>query len=199
MAVFSFESNNLRFNRRAVTGANTDNSARVHRRAIQVCQNNLMNAGIGSGDPAGNLFGMSHGLIPGEIRNLIPHSVLTLALREIDRLSIDTGRRTGLQTPHRHADFNQFLSETDGRRIAHASCLIVLQTDMDKTVEESPRGENNRSAEESDTRFRYHTFDGICLQDQIIRGLLENIQIFLIFQFAAHRDLIKIAINLGAC
>ena len=70
---------------------------------------------------------------------------------------------------------------------------------MDKTVEEGACREDNRCAEESDSRLSDHTFDGIAFQNQIISSFLENIQIFLIFQLATHRDLIKSAINLSTC
>ena len=60
MAVLSFKSDNLRFNGWAVTGTDADNSARIHRRAVKIRQNNLVHMQIGSGDPAGNLFRVRH-------------------------------------------------------------------------------------------------------------------------------------------
>ena len=197
VAVLVGEAVDLVFDRRAVTRADTFDHARVHRRAIQVADDDLVSARVGVGHPAADLARM-HGLVAEEghhrgrgVAGLLGHH------REIHRAAIDTRRGAGLQAADTQRQLAQAFGQGDRGRIAGTAAGVVLQADVDKSAEEGAGGQYHVVGHEAQAHLCDHTLDLVLLDDQVVRRLLEYPQVRLVFQNLADRSLVQEAVGLG--
>ena len=135
MTVLTGKTLHLIFNRRAVPRTNAFNDAGIHRRPIQIRQNDVVHFFIGVRDPTRHLLRM-HDIRfhQRKMRYRIQISRLFLALRKIDAPPVDTAGRPRLQAPLTQTGSNQFFRQRHRRRIAGAPGTVMFQADMHQAV-----------------------------------------------------------------
>ena len=75
---------------------------------------------------------------------------------------------------------------------------MVIQADVDFSVEKRPRRQHHGARPKLDADLRDRADDALALDQQVIDGLLKQPQVRLVFQHAADRGLVQNAIRLGA-
>ena len=130
-------------------------------------------------------------------RNRVRIARLDLQAAEIDRASVEAGRRACLEAGLRQCHFTQSHAQRLCRRIACPARFIVLQTNVNAAVQECARRKDNRFPVECNSQLGYGARDPIVLQQQIIHRLLEDRQIGLILEACANRLLVEEPICLG--
>ena len=68
---------------------------------------------------------------------------------------------------------------------------------MDQTIEEGANGQYDRLAADADPALGDDTGDTIPVHDQIVAGLLEDLQVRVVLQGLTHHSLVQQAIRLG--
>ena len=136
MARFVGKAVHFIFNRGAVARADPFNHARVHWRAIQVTQNNLVGALVGVRDMAAHLLGMH--LPRAEVRHHRRWGIarLLFQLRKIDGFGIDTRRRAGFEPVNMKRQRTQSFCQRVGGRITRAASAALIQPDVDNATQE---------------------------------------------------------------
>ena len=119
--------------------------------------------------------------------------------RKINASTIQPGWRTRLQSPNRQFQLAQPRSETDRGRVPCPTRRIILQTDMDQARQEGAGSQDHRPRPKADASLSNHAADPLALNQKIIRRLLKQLQIGLVFQATAYRLAIQHPIGLGAC
>ena len=108
------------------------------------------------------------------------------------------GRRPGFEPPGRQLHFTQSGTQALGRRIARASRLVVLESDMNQPRQECAGGEHHRIRAENEPDLGHDPHHPIPFQQQVIDGLLEQRQIRLVFEARPDRLLVENAVCLCA-
>ena len=174
MLVTIGKAHDLVFDRRTVAGTDPFNHAGIHRAAIEVITDHVMRFLVGMRDVARHLTRMLRSIShKREDRHRII-AVLLCQNAEINRPRIDTRRGTGFQAADAQRQFTQAAGQRDRRRIACTTAAVVIQTDMDLTVEKGSDGQYHRFGAE----FKPHLGDGanntIVFDNQIFHRLLED-------------------------
>ncbi len=192
------EPGDLVLNGGTVTGAYPFDHSGVHGAAIQIVADHVVGTLVGVGDVAGDLARMLAGISDeGEHRTRIV-TVLRLHHGKIDAASIDARRGAGLEAIDAQRHFTQALGQCDRGRIPGATALVVFHPDVDQTVQEGTDGQYHRLATDADPALGHHTCDAIPVHDQIVTGLLEDLQVGVVLQHLAHDRLVEQTIRLGA-
>ena len=123
---------------------------------------------------------------------------LRLATAEVDRAAVQARRRAGLQAPLRQLELLQAHRQADGRRVARAAGLVVVQPDVDAPVQEGAGRQHHRPRPEGNAHLRDGAHHAVALQQQVVDGLLEQHQIGLVLQPAADGGLVQHAVGLRA-
>src|SRR5690606_20440493 len=189
---------NLVFDRRAVTRADAFDDTGVHRRTIEAAANDVVGFFVGVGNPATGLlrmFGRAADKTHHRNRRVAPLLVETI---EIDGAGVNARRRAGFQAIDTQRQFAQTFCQCDRRRITGATAGVIFEADMDFAAEERAGTQHDRAREKADAGVGDSAFDTIAMHDQIVDGLLENLQIRLVFQDFADRRLVQHAVGLDA-
>jgi hypothetical protein len=155
-------------------------------------------AGVGAGNPARQLLRVLRGVAKkGEnrtrlIRMLFDHH------RKIDAPPIEPRRRAGLESPDRQVQLAQPCRQRNRRWITHASANHVRHADVDQAVEKSAGGQDHGSRRKAYAELGHHPGHPIAVDDQIVTGLRENRQLWLILQATANRLPVEDTISLRA-
>ena len=118
--------------------------------------------------------------------------------REVDAVAVEARRRPGLQAPDRQLQLAQPRRERDGRRIARAPRLVVLQADMDQPGKEGPGGQHDRAPAKRKPELRDDADHAVALEQNVVHRLLEQRQIRLVLEARADRLLVEHPVGLRA-
>ena len=118
--------------------------------------------------------------------------------REIHRAPVDARRRAGFEAFHGKGQLAQASGQSVGGRIASTAPFVVLQADVNPSAQEGAHGEHHRLGVEFQAHLGDHAGDPVAVHDEIIHGLLEDIQIGLVLQGLAHDGLVQDAVRLAA-
>jgi hypothetical protein len=207
VAVFVGKAVDLVFDAGAIARAHTFDLAGEHGAAVKAGADDLVCALVGVRDPAGHLLGVhvrtAH---EAEHRHTIVgihaawHAIARLlkTLAEVDGTAIQARGCAGLQTSLRQLQFFQACGQADGRRIPCPTRRIVLQTHMDLAIQESPGREYHGARTETDAHLRDSAHHTVAFHHQIVHGLLEQPQVWLVFQDTADGGFVQNAVGLGA-
>ena len=205
MAVLVGKAIDLVFHARAIARPDAFDLAGEHRAAIETGADDLVRARIGVGDPARHLRRM-HGGGAHEAENrhgrrgATGHAIAGLldAAREVDAAAIESRRRAGLQSRLRQLQFLQACRQGDRRRITRPTGLVVVQPDVDASVEEGARREHHRAGSEGDADLRHGTHHAIAFDHEIVHRLLEQAQAGLVLQASTDGGLVEHPVGLRA-
>ena len=199
MAVLVGEAVDLVLDARAVARAHALDHAGEHRAAVEAGADDLVRAGVGVGDPAGQLARVLAGVAQeAEHRHRVQVAGLLGALGKVDAAAVDARRRAGLQPALRQLQLLQPRRQAHRRRVAGAAGGVVLQADVHPAVEEGAGGQHHRLAAEGDARLRDRAHHAVALDHQVVHRLLEQPQVGLVLQPVADRRLVEDAVGLGA-
>ena len=123
--------------------------------------------------------------------------MLLLHHGKIDGACIDAWWRARLEAIDAQRHFTQALGEGDRGRIPGAAPFVVFHADVDQTIEEGANGQYDRLAADADPALGDDTGDTIPVHDQIVAGLLEDLQVRVVLQGLTHHCLVQQAISLG--
>ncbi len=170
---------------------------RVHRRAIEVGTDDVVGARVGMGDPAAALLGVRRRVT--EERHDRPRRVTPLLLEgsEVDAARVDARRRAGLEPVDAERQLAQAPGQGDRRGIAGTAAAGALEADVDPPAEEGPGGQHDGTSVEVEAHGRACTDDAVAVQQQVVHGLLEDLQARLRLQDAADGAAVQHAVGLG--
>ncbi|MCY1527140.1 hypothetical protein D9M68_621970 [compost metagenome] len=192
------EAVNLVFNRRAIPRAHAFYHAAVHRRTVQAAADDVVRTGIGVGDPARQLLRMHPDIAQiGKHGDGIQIARLLLQHAVVDGTAINTRRRAGLQAPLRKLELFQALAQGDCGRIPCPAARVILQAHVDQAVQEGTGGEHHGLGPELQANLGNGTHDTVALYHQILDGLLEQPEVWLVLQAATDGFTVQHAIGLG--
>jgi hypothetical protein len=181
------EAVDLVFDRRAVTRPDPFDHAGVHRRAIQAAADDVVGARVGLGDPARDLRRVFvHRAEMGKHRTGLIARLLG-QLRKIDASPIQARRGPGLEPTDPQRQFAQPRRQGVGRRIAGTAAFVVGQSDVDAPGQKGAGGQHHRAGGEADAGLRHHAGHPIAFEGQVGGGLLEYVQVRLVFDQGSHR------------
>ena len=123
---------------------------------------------------------------------------LNQALAEVNAAAIQARRRAGFQAALRQLQLFQPCAQRHGRRIPCPARGVIVQPHMDLAVQESTRRQHHGLGLETDTHLGHGTHHPVTLHHQVIHRLLEQPQVGLVLQRAAHGGLVQNAVGLGA-
>ena len=184
------------FDRRAITWADPFDHAGVHWAAIEVAADHVMGFFIGVRDVARHLLRMLRRIAHEREHR---HRVITVLLcqyAEINGTRINSRRRTGFQAAYAQRQLTQTTRQRNRRRIARTATAVVVQTNMDFTVQECPDRQYHRFCAELETHLGHGANNAIVFHDKIFYSLLEDHQVRLVFQRGAHSLTVKHAVCL---
>ncbi len=192
------ETVDLVLDRRAVARPHAFDHAGIHRRTVEIGEDDLVGPLVGMRDMAIDLARML--FAAAQIRHHRQRRVAGLWLEpgEIDTLGIDTRRRPGLQPIDTERQRTQTFGQRVGRRIAGATAGMMVQPDVDHASQEGTGTQHHGIRHEADAGLGPDTDDGVVFHNQIVDALLEQSEISLVFQDAANRGLVSHAIRLGS-
>jgi len=75
---------------------------------------------------------------------------------------------------------------------------VVFQTDMNGAAKKGTGGQHHGSGIETNTGLCHHPVNRFTLDNQVVNGLLEDVEVGLVFQHGANRCLVEHTIGLGA-
>ena len=144
MAGLFGEPNHLVFNRWAISWPNTLYVPAIHGRSLQILSHNLMGLLVRMSNPARYLGHCRLSVQEREHdRQII--TILAFKARPVDRPTIQPWGRAGLQPATGRQKLPQSMRKRDRRRVANAPSRAAITPNMDHTVKESTRSQDNRS------------------------------------------------------
>ena len=120
-------------------------------------------------------------------------------LGEVNRASVNTRRRAGFQTALRQVQFAQTAAQGFGGGIAGAAAFVVFQTDVDFAGQKCAGGQHDGACFKLHAHRGDHAADAFAVKRYVFDGLLEKLQIFLVFQHFADGGFVQDAVCLRAC
>lgn len=158
-----------------------------------------MGTGVGMRDPARQLARVhGHAAHVGKHGNRIQIARLLFQDAVVDRAAIDARRRAGLQAPLRQGQFLQALPQGDSGRIAGTAARIVLQAHVNQAIQERTRSQHHGLGAELQTDLGNGTDHAIALHHQVFDRLLEQPEVWLVFQAATDSLAVQHPISLSA-
>ena len=103
-------------------------------------------------------------------------------LGEVNRASVNTRWRAGFQTALRQVQFTQTAAQGFGGGIAGAAAFVVFQTDMDFAGQKRAGGQYDGACFKFHAHRGNHAADAFAVERYVFDGLLEKIEVFLVFQ-----------------
>ena len=101
---------------------------------------------------------------------------------KIDCPAVQSWRRARLEAARRQLEFPQPRTQALGRRIPGAAGLVVFEADVDQPGQESPSRQHHGIRMEGEPDLRHDAGNPVAFQQKVIHGLLEQRQIWLVFQ-----------------
>ena len=188
---------NLVLDRWTVARPNALDHSRVHRRPIQPGTDDVVCSGVRMRYPARHLPRMLlDATQKRENRDRIQVARLFFELRIIDRPPVDTRWRARLEPALRQFQFFQTARKRNSRRIAGPATRVVVQPNVNFSVEERPRGQHHGTRAKTDANLRNRADNTLALDDQIVDRLLKQPQIRLVLQPMSDRLFVEQAISL---
>ena len=197
MAFLVREAQNLRFNGRAVTGADTFDNAVGHRGAFHIVPQDFMGFFVGIGQITGNLLAGHFITHKGEVAAFLVTG-LNFHLAVIEGARIYAGRRTRLKAHQLNADFFERIGELHRRPLSGRAALVGVLADNDTALEICTRSHNDSLGRVDFTGFGLYARNFAVFDQQFVDKELFNIQIFRLFAGFLHRELIELFIGLCA-
>ena len=114
----------------------------------------------------------------------------------IDGAAIQARRGAGLQPPDPERQFAQPLRQGVCRRVAGPSALVVALPHMQPARQESPHREDHAGGAKARAHLRNHAAHRAAFDDQVIHGLLKQIQVFRSLQQGANDAPVQGAVDL---
>ena len=118
--------------------------------------------------------------------------------RKIDRPAVDARRRAGLEAPDARHQLAQSRGEFERRRVAGTTARLLLEPDVDASAEERADGEHDRARGEGDATHGRDAHHSTALDHEVGGLLLEELQVRLVLEEAAHRATVELSVGLGA-
>ena len=119
-------------------------------------------------------------------------------LGEVNRASVDTRRRAGFQTALRQVQFTQTAAQGFGGWIAGAAAFVVFQTDVDFAGQKRACGQHNGACFKLHTHRGNHATNAFAIERYVFDGLLEKVEVFLVFQHLTDGSFVQNAVRLRA-
>ena len=197
------EANDLVLDAGAVARPATADLARVHRGAIQVRANHVVDRGIRIRRMAGNL--RKGDLLGTEAER--PGRVvagLEFALGEVDGAAIESARGTGLESGQFKPGGREAIAHAFGGGVAGSAADGLGFPRVHDRFEERARRENDgrrevaRVASGQDADHPWHRHSCLCFHQQPFDQLLPQRQILLVLDPALHGELVEFLVALGA-
>ena len=183
---------------RAIARAHAFDVTGEHGRAVKTTADDVVGFFGGAGHVAADLLRV---LVPaadkGHHRGRIVTPLL-LHRGEIHGAGVNTRRCTGFQAAHVERQFPQAPGQGIGRRITGTATGVVLHADVDNSAEEGSGGQHNGLGVEADAGLGHYAYYLVVFHNQVIRGLLEQGQVGLVFQHVANGCLVQNPVSLGA-
>jgi len=117
--------------------------------------------------------------------------------REIDGLAVDARRRTGLESSDRKLQFAQPVRQADGGRVTRAAGRVVLQADMDESIQEGASGQHDSRRFEAQPNLGHDASHAVTFDGDVVDCLLKQCQVWLVFEAATDRCLVEHAVRLS--
>ena len=167
-----------------------------HRRVAQGGADDVVGARVGVGNMAWRL---ARALLRGaeereRRRRIVPRLRGQPAV--IDGAAVQARRGAGLQPPGPERQFAQPLRQGVRRRVAGPSALVVALPHMQPTRQKSPHREDHAGGAKADAQLRPHAANRAALDDQVLHGLLKQIQVFRPLQQGANDAFVQGAVDL---
>ena len=149
-----------------------------------------MGAQIGMGNPAWHLTRMLFNAAEeGKHRHRIIAG-LDLQHRIVNGAAVQTRRSAGLESTHWQLQFAQTFGQRDRGRVAKTSSAKVFQPNVDQSIEEGTGSQYHRRGLKTDAELSGHAGHPTADHRNVIDGLLEQGQAWLVFQPDANRLLV---------
>ena len=199
VAVFACEAIDFVFHAGAVARPHALDLPREHGAAVKAAANDVVRALVGVGYPAWHLPGVHAGVAhEAENRHGVCVAGLLRAGGKINRAPVQARRRACFQPPLRQLELPQPRRQRNGRRIARAAARVVVQPDVDASIQKRARRQHHGPRLEGQAHLRDHAHGAPALHLHIIHCLLEQPEIGLVFQPPAHGRAVQHAIGLRA-
>ena len=192
------EAHDFVFDRRAVAWADTFDHPCIHWATIEVTADHIMGFLVGMSDITRHLLGMLGRIAH---KREYRHWVIAMLLRQhtkVDSSSINTRWCPGFQTTNAQRQFTQTARKRNGRRITSTATAVIIQTDMNFTVEERPNGEHDGFGTERQSHLGNSTDHAIVFDNKIFNRLLEDHQVRLVLQRRTYRLTVEHTIRLSS-
>ena len=122
---------------------------------------------------------------------------LLLAEVEAHAAGVDARRRAGFQTADPQWQLAQTGSQCDRRRIACPAARRARQADVHLSTEERARGENHARRLQAKPALGHDAANARALDDQVVDGLLKNLESRLLLHQLTDRVAVEHAVGLG--
>ena len=199
MAVALGEADDLVLDRRAIARPDALDHARIHRRAVEAGPDDLVGAGVGMRDPAGDLPRVHRPPSPMNEKTGAGSSPgCSASTRKVDGAPVQARRRAGLEPSRRQLQFAQPRAQALGRRVAGAAGFVVFQADMDQARQERAGRQHHRVRMEGQADLGHDPDHPVAVQQQVVDRLLEQRQVRLVFEARPDRLLVENAVGLRA-
>ena len=106
-------------------------------------------------------------------------------LGKINRASVNTRRCAGFQTALRQVQFAQTASQGFGGWITSAAAFVVFQTDVDFAGQKCADSQHDGACFKLHAHCGNHAADAFAVECYVFDGLLEKVEVFLVFQHFA--------------
>src|SRR5438132_5921784 len=139
------ELHHLVFERRAVARPDAANLPRVERRAAQVLADHAVRVFVRAGEMTGHLLERQL-LRPMRERNRRLVAPLRLERFPVDRIAMESWRRSGLEPPALEPEVTEAFAQRPGGVLAHAAAGDLALADVDQPVQERSRRDDGGAA-----------------------------------------------------
>ncbi|CWP43934.1 Uncharacterised protein [Neisseria meningitidis] len=153
---------------------------------------------VGMRNPAGHLARVHFGVAAyghdgnGRVAGLFGQ------LGKVNRASVDARRRAGFQTALRQLQFAQTSAQRFGGGVAGASAFVVFQTDVDFAGQKRACGQHDGACFKLHAHRGNYAADAFAVERYVFDGLLEKVEVFLVFQHFADGGFVQNAVGLRA-
>ena len=197
MRIARGKTHDLVLDRGAVARSDAFDDASEERGAIGRAPDNLVCALVGCSDVARELLRMfARAAEKGKHRMRLIAPLLDHH-RVIERATVDSWRRTGLESSHAHGELAQALGQPNRRRIARASAGMLLEADVHLAAKKCADSQHDRARAKLDTERCDGATHAPAFDDEIGNFLLKEREIRLILEHRANR--LSIERPIGLC
>ncbi len=197
MALLVGEADDLVLDGGAVARAHALDMAAIHGRAVEVRADDLVGAGVGVGDAAGDL-GDDRGVAEEAQHRGVGVALLPLEPVPGDGAAVEARGRAGLEAAHGEREAVEAVGERLGGGLAHAATGAGAVAHMDHAVEEGARGEDHGPGGEAGAVSQGHAGDAAVFDEEVGGLALHQRQVGAGGEFGLHGLAVEAAVGLGA-